>query len=143
MQLRAATYQRIQTQAQQLRLLLGLRVGVNNPNNNIYNGVKVAGVPGGHSALVDQTIAATGQLGPQRTNRGLGSSRQPRTRPLQRIRLDYRRFSRALKTVIAFDQAGAPATTNQPILPMRSMPTPTSPLTDELATSTRARPTYS
>jgi signal transduction histidine kinase len=142
LQLRAATYQRIQTQAQQLRLLLGLRVGANNPNFNTYNGVKAAGVPGGHSwTLVDQTIAAAlGQLGPA-TNASRFGFVPPREDEalLERIRLDYRRFSRALKAIIAFDQAGAPATRNQPILADAiNADNDLSSLTDKLATSTRA-----
>jgi signal transduction histidine kinase len=142
LQLRAATYQRIQTQAQQLRLLLGLRVGVNNPNFNTYNGVKAAGVPGGHSwTLVDQTIAAAlGQLGPATNPTRFGFVPPAEDEALlERIRLDYRRFSRALKAIIAFDQAGAPATRNQPILADAiNADNDLSSLTDKLATSTRA-----
>jgi signal transduction histidine kinase len=115
---------------------------VNNPNNNIYNGVKAAGVPGGHTfALVDQTIAAAlGQLGPATNETRFGFVPPPEDETLlERIRLDYRRFSRALKAIIAFDQAGAPATRNQPILADAiNADTDLTSLTDRLATSTRA-----
>src|SRR2546423_6610402 len=65
LQLRAATYQSLQTQAQQLRQLLALRVG-EDPNLNTYLGLGPTTVHAGRGwTLVDQAIAAAlSQLGP-------------------------------------------------------------------------------
>ena len=65
LQLRAATYQSLQTQREQLRQLLGLRVGAD-PNVNTYAGGKASGAPGGRKwILADEMIAASlSQLGP-------------------------------------------------------------------------------
>jgi len=141
LQLRVATYQRIQTQAQQLRQLLGLRVGANNPSQNIYNGVGTTRVLGGrHWTLVDQTIAtAVSQLAPATNASQLGFVPPPEDeRLLERIRFDYRRLARALKTIIANDQAGAPAAKNQSILARAvAADNHLGALTDALATRTR------
>jgi signal transduction histidine kinase len=59
---------------------------------------------------------------------------------LERIRLDYQRFSRAFKAIIANDQAGAPASKNQPILARAvNADTDLGATTNELATRTRAQ----
>jgi signal transduction histidine kinase len=141
LQLRVANYQRIQTQAQQLRQLLGLRVGANNPSQNIYNGVGTTRVLGGrHWTLVDQTIAtAVSQLAPATNASQLGFVPPPEDeRLLERIRFDYRRLARALKTIIANDQAGAPAAKNQSILARAvAADNHLGALTDALATRTR------
>src|SRR5882672_12704409 len=65
LQLRAATYQTLQTQAQQLRQLLSLRLG-EFPNVNAYTGDKTQDVLNGSSwVLVDQALlAAVSQLRP-------------------------------------------------------------------------------
>jgi signal transduction histidine kinase len=143
LQLRVATYEGIQTQAQQLRQLLGLRVGANNPSQNIYNGVGTTRVLGGHHwTLVDQTIAtAVSQLAPATNESQFGFVPAPEDETLlERIRLDYRRFSRDLKTIIANDQAGAPAAKNQPILgDAVSADNDLGALTDRLATRTRVQ----
>jgi signal transduction histidine kinase len=142
LQLRAATYRGIQTQSQQLRQLLGLRVGANNPSQNIYNGVAPNVLGGRHWTLVDQTIAtAVSQLAPATNESRFGFVPPPEDESLLgRIRLDYRRFSRALKTIIANDQAGAPAAKNQPILGAAvSADNDLGALTDRLATRTRAQ----
>ncbi|TML48327.1 MAG: HAMP domain-containing protein [Actinobacteria bacterium] len=143
LQLRAATYQRIQTQAQQLRQLLGLRAGANNPNFNTYNGGNAVRVPGGRSwTLVDQTIAtALSQVAPATNETRFRFVPPPEDEALlERIRLDYGRFARALKTIIANDKAGAPAKTNQPILADSvNADNDLGALTDKLATTTRAQ----
>ena len=142
LQLRVATYQGIQTQAQQLRQLLGLRVGANNPNFNTYNGLS-APVRGGRSwTLVDQTIAAAlSQLAPATNESRFGFVPPPDDEALlERIRLDYRRLARSMKAVIAFDRAGAPATRNQPILARAvSADSDLGAVVDMLATTTRAQ----
>jgi signal transduction histidine kinase len=141
LQLRVATYQRIQTQAQQLRQLLGLRVGANNPSQNIYNGVGTTRVLGGrHWTLVDQTIAtAVSQLAPATNASQLGFDPPPEDETLlERIRFDYRRLARALETIIANDEAGAPAAKNQSILARAvAADNHLGALTDTLATRTR------
>jgi signal transduction histidine kinase len=59
---------------------------------------------------------------------------------LERIRLDYRRFARAFKTIIANDKAGAPAKTNQPLLADAvNADNDLGALIDTLATTTRAQ----
>ena len=142
LQLRVATYQGIQTQAQQLRQLLGLRVGANNPNFNTYNGLS-SPVRGGRSwTLVDQTIAAAlSQLAPATNESRFGFVPPPDDEALlERIRLDYRRLARSMKAVIAFDRAGAPATRNQPILARAvSADSDLGAVVDKLATTTRAQ----
>ena len=141
LQLRAATYQVIQTQAQQLRQLLGLRAGANNPDFNTYNGVQIRGVQGGHSwTLVDQTIAtAVSQLAPATNESRFGFVPPSEDRALlTKIRAEYRRFSQAFEAIIANDQAGAPAAKNQPILARAVVAdNHLGELTDELATRTR------
>ena len=141
LQLRAATYQGIQTQAQQLRQLLGLRVGANNPNFNTYNGLSST-VRGGRSwTLVDQTIAsALSQLAPATNESRFGFVPPPSDEALlERIRRDYRTFSGSMKSVIAFDRAGAPASRNQPILARAvSADNDLGAVSDQLATTTRA-----
>jgi signal transduction histidine kinase len=143
LQLRAATYQTIQTQAQQLRQLLGLRVGANNPNFNLYNGVGSTAVPAGHSwTLVDQTIAAAlGQLAPATNESRFGFTPPPEDHALlERIRRDYRVFADSMTAVIAFDRAGAPARRNQPLLARAvTADNDLGAVVDELATTTRAQ----
>ncbi len=142
LQLRAATYQSLQTQAQQLRQLLALRVA-GDPNVNTYLGGNASTVRGGRSwILVDQTIAAAlSQLGPATNETRFGFVPPPEDEALlERIRLDYRRFSRALTKITAFDVAGTPGNKSQPfqtdaINAVNDLST----LTDELATTTRSQ----
>src|SRR5437763_12471538 len=65
LELRVATYQGLETQANQLRQLLALRVG-QDPSLNTYLSGDASEVQGGRSwVLVDRTIAGTlSQLGP-------------------------------------------------------------------------------
>ena len=141
LQLRAATYQSLQTQAHQLRQLLAHRVG-EDPSLNTYLGGSAAGVLSGRSwILVDQTIAASlSQLGPAANESRFGFIPPPGDKALlARIRLDYLRFDRTLKRIIAADQSG---TTSKKIKPLLTSAINTdndlSTLTGRLATTTRA-----
>jgi signal transduction histidine kinase len=143
LQQHAATYQVIQTQAQQLRQMLGLRVGANNPNFNRYNGLPITRVPGGHTwTLVDQTIqTAASQLAPSTSESTFGFTPPAEDEALlEQIRLDYRRFFRAFTAIIRNDVAGAPARKNQPILASAvKADTDLGEKTNLLATRTRAQ----
>src|SRR5260221_521115 len=118
LQLRAATYQSLQSQALLLRQLLAVRVAAD-PNLNSYLGGSDSGILGGHSwTLVDQSIAAAlSQLGPATAAAGLGFSPPPPDSPvLDPIRFDYPHFTQALNRIIALDRADAPSTTSKPFL---------------------------
>jgi signal transduction histidine kinase len=118
LQLRAATYQGLQTQSHQLRQLLALRVG-QDPSLNAYLSGDASGVRGGQSwVLVDRTIAAMlSQLGPA-TNESRFGFVPPAAdeRLLDRIRLDYRRFGRTVGQILAIDRAGSTGDTVRPLL---------------------------
>jgi signal transduction histidine kinase len=117
LQLRAATYQNLQTQAQQLRQLLGLRVG-GDPNVNLYSGGDST-APGGRKwILVDKSIAAAlSQLRPATNESRFGFVPPREDEPLlERIRLDYHRFSGALEKVTSLDKSGTPGYKVQPFL---------------------------
>jgi signal transduction histidine kinase len=142
LQLRAATYQSLQTQRQQLRQLLGLRVG-GDPNVNIYEGGSKSGAPGGRKwTLSDQAIAAAlSQLGPATNESRFGFVPPPADQPLLgRIRRDYRRFSRALDHIISLDTAGTLGYKVQPYLTQAiNADNDLGAVTDQLATTTRAQ----
>ena len=142
LQLRAATYQSLQTQAQQLRQFLALRAG-GDPDYNAYLGGRTSGVLGGRSwTLVDLTIAAAlSQLGPATNERRFGFVPPREDRELlARIRLDYRRFSHALTRIIASDRTGRPANTSQRFLTRAiDADKDLGAVTDRLATTTRAK----
>jgi signal transduction histidine kinase len=142
LQLRAATYQSLQAQRQQLRQLLGLRVG-GDPNVNLYAGGAKSGAPGGRTwTLSDQSIAAAlSQLGQAAKESQLGFVPPPADKPLlTRIRADYRRFSQALDHVISFDKAGTAGYKVQPYLTEAiNADNDLGAATDQLATTTRAQ----
>jgi signal transduction histidine kinase len=118
LQSRAATYQSIQTQAQQLRQLLAIR-GAENPSLRAYIGGTAPGVLVGRNwTLVDTAIAAAlSQLGPATNESRFGFVPPREDEPLlTRIRLDYRRFGRTLDQITAADRAGATSQTIQPLL---------------------------
>jgi signal transduction histidine kinase len=142
LQLRAATYQSLQTQAQQLRQLLALRVA-KDPSLNAYLGVRASGALTGRSwTLVDQTIAAAlSQLGPATNETRFGFVPPPEDEArLDRVRSDYRRFSATLNQIIALDRAGTPSKRSQPLLTdVINADNDLGALTDQLATTTRAR----
>jgi signal transduction histidine kinase len=142
LQLRAATYQSLQTQAQQLRQLLALRVA-DDPSVNIYIGGGGSSALGGRRwTLVDRAIAAAvSQLGPASNETRFGFVPPPEDRALlQRTRLDYRRFSATLQRILALDAAGAPSRSSKPLL-ARAIDTDNDlgALTDQLAATTRAQ----
>jgi len=143
LQRRAATYQALQTQAQQLRELLSLRAAGADPSYNSYSGRSlVARFSGLDWILVDKGIEAELlQLGPALDESGFGFVPPPpdETR-LIRMRRDYERFASVLGRVIAYDQRDAPNTTTQPLL-LRTIEIDNDlgAVTDRLATTTRAR----
>jgi signal transduction histidine kinase len=142
LQLRAATYQSLQTQAQQLRQLLALRVG-DDPNLHTYLGGGSTTVPAGRNwTLADQAIAAAlSQLGPATNETRFGFTPPPGDKALlAAIRSDYRRFSAALKQITAFDRAGAPSRKTKPLLTVAiNADNDLGARTDRLAATTRAQ----
>jgi signal transduction histidine kinase len=141
LQRRAATYQILQTQAQQLRQLLSVRVAAD-PNVNAYLGGGVSNVLNTRSwTLVDKAIAAAlAQLGPATNETRFGFAPPARDEVLlRRIRLDYRRFSEKLKQITAYDAAGTTSIRSRPFLAsVIDIDNDLGALTDRLATTTRA-----
>jgi signal transduction histidine kinase len=142
LQLRAATYQSVQTQAQQLRQVLALRIA-DDPSVRIYVGGRGTSALGGRRwTLVDRTIAnSLSQLGPatNETRFGFTPPREDQV-VLERIRLDYRRFSRTVQQLIATDRAGAPSTKSKPLLTDAiDADNDLGARTDQLAATTRAQ----
>jgi signal transduction histidine kinase len=142
LQLRAAAYQALQTQAQQLRQLLGLRVA-EDPNLNTYLSGDTAGVLTGRSwTLFDQTIATTlSQLGPATSESRYAFVPPPEDEKLlDRIRLDYRTLTRTMSQLIVFDRAGTTSKESQPFLTQAiDTDNDLSALTDRLASRTRVK----
>jgi signal transduction histidine kinase len=142
LQLRAATYQSLQTQAQQLRQLLAIRVA-QDPSLNVYVSGADNGLRSGRSwTLVDKTIAAAlSQVGPATNESQFGFVPPPADESLlARIRADYRRFSHGIRQIIAADQADAGATKSQPLLTdVIDADTELGALTDQLASRTRSQ----
>jgi signal transduction histidine kinase len=118
LQLRASTYKTIQTQAQELRQLLSLRVA-GDPNLTSYLGGKASAAAGGRSWIrVDQAIAdALSQLGPS-TDETLFGFVPPSADEsvLARIRRDHLRFTQALTRITALDRAGTRGYNAHPFL---------------------------
>jgi len=140
LQVRSATYQTLQNQAAELRQLLGLRVAAD-PSLSVYFPEQIT--RGGHQwLLVDKTIsAALSQLGPA-TNESLWSFVPPPSDELvlDRIRLDYRGFSRSLTAVSNLDHAGVTGYKAQPFLTGAiNADNDLSRLTDALATRTNTQ----
>jgi signal transduction histidine kinase len=141
LQLRAATYQSVQTQAQQLRQLLSIRAA-QDPNLSVYVGVPASDVAGGRRwTLVDLTIAAAlSQLLPATNEANFGFVPPARDRPLlRRIRQDFTSFEDSLHRITILDGKGEPGAVTRPLL--RAMIDDDNDLgfvTDRLATTTRA-----
>ncbi len=141
LQLRAATYQSIQTQAQQLRQLLSIRAA-QDPNLSVFVGVPTSDLGGGRRwTLVDLTIAAAlSQLLPATNEANFGFVAPARDEPLlRRIRRDFNSFERTLHRITVLDGRGAAGAVTRPLL--RSMIDDDNDLgfvTDRLATATRA-----
>jgi signal transduction histidine kinase len=104
LQLRAATYQTLQTQAGQLRQLLAVRA-VNDPQQSLYAGR--ASAHGAGWILVDEAIAAAlSQLGPATNESRFGFSPPPRDRVvLRRIRSTHARFAATLDRMLVRDRS--------------------------------------
>ncbi len=140
LQLRAAAYQGLQTQAKQLRQLLGLRTA-GDPNVNTYLGGNASTALGGRSwTLVDKAIsAALSQLGPATTHLGFVPPPEDET-VLRQIRGDYSRFARAMTKITELDRAGTPGNKSKPFQAEAiAADTELAELTDKLATTTRAQ----
>jgi signal transduction histidine kinase len=142
LQLRAATYLGLQTQASQLRQMLAIRAA-EEPDLNTYLGGGASGVLEGRSwTLVDKTIlAALSQVGRSTSRTQLEFVPPPQDEILlARIRLEYRRFSRALERMIASDSSGTASKRTQPLLlEAINADTELGDLTDRLASTTRAQ----
>jgi signal transduction histidine kinase len=142
LQLRAATYQSLQTQAQLLRQMLAVRVA-EDPNNNTFNGGIKAEIPVGRSwVLVDQAIAAAlSQLGPATNEARFGFVPPAEDKVLlARIRLEERRLSRALEQITDADQAGNSGSRSLPFLSVAiEADNQLGAITDQLASTTRAQ----
>jgi signal transduction histidine kinase len=142
LQLRAATYQSLQTQAQQLRQLLAIRVG-EDAGLNTYLGAGGSTVVHGRSwTLADREIAAAlTQLGPATDEARLGFTAPPADEALlRRIRSDYRRLSATLKRIAATDRASAPSAANKGLLTDAiDIDNDLGAVTDRLATRTRSQ----
>jgi HAMP domain-containing protein len=142
LQLRAATYLGLQTQASQLRQMLAIRAA-EEPDLNTYLGGGASGVLEGRSwTLVDKTIlAALSQVGRSTSRTQLEFVPPPQDEILlARIRLEYRRFSRALERMIASDSSGTASKQTQPLLlEAINADTELGDLTDRLASTTRAQ----
>jgi signal transduction histidine kinase len=142
LQLRAATYQSLQTQAQQLRQLLSIRAA-QDPNLKVYVGVPASAIGGGRRwTLVDLTIgAALSQLLPASNQAGFGFTPPPGDRPLlRRVRGDFTSLEHTLQRITALDRRNAPGAVTRPLL--RAMIDDDNDLgavTDRLATTTRAK----
>ncbi|HEY8407380.1 MAG TPA: HAMP domain-containing sensor histidine kinase [Gaiellaceae bacterium] len=142
LQLRAAAYQALQAQAQQLRQLLSIRAA-QDPNLSVYVGVPATYVRDGRRwTLVDLTIsAALSQLLPATNEANFGFVPGARDKPLLRqVARDFNSLERTLHRITVLDGKGAPGSVTRPLL--RSMIDDDNDLgfvTDRLATETRAR----
>ena len=140
LQLRAATYQSLQTQAQQLRQLLSIRAA-QDPNLKVYVGVPASDVGNGRRwTLVDLTIgAALSQLLPATNQAAFGFTPPTGDRPLlRRVRQDFASLERTLHRITVLDRSGAAGAVTRPLL--RAMIDDDNDLgavTDRLATTTR------
>ena len=109
LQLRAAAYRGLQTEAGQVRVLLGLRAG--GKDVNVYAGGGPSSTPTGSSLVrLDQTIATTNsQIGPATDSQSLGFV-PPRNDQaiLGRVQRASSRLSDVMAQIIAFDQAEHP-----------------------------------
>ncbi len=140
LQLRSGTYLSLQTQARQLRQMLALRVAAD-PNLNTFLSGSASGLSGGRSwTLVDREIAASlSQLGPATTRFDFVPPAADKAL-LNRIRVEYRRFTASVERIIALDQTNAANKRIQPFLTAEiNADNELGALTDQLASATRAR----
>jgi len=141
LQLRNATYQSLQTQAQQFRQLFAVRAAQEPSVNTYVGGSDARLLAPGRWTLVDVTIAAAlSQLGPATNETRFGFVPPVEDEALlARIRLDYRRLERGLTRIVALDRAGASSARSRPILnDLIDADNDLGLLTDQLATRTRA-----
>jgi signal transduction histidine kinase len=141
LQLRGAAYQGLQTQAHQLRELLGVRVQ-SDPNINTYvGGGKTTRLPSSSNLfLLDESISSTiSQLEPATHATGLGFV-PPRADEtlLERVRRDYRRASQTFAKITAFDKKGAVTASQRLLNDAIAVANDLEVITNELATATQA-----
>jgi signal transduction histidine kinase len=139
LQLRASTYQSLQTQANQLRQLLAVRVA-GDPSLNTYLGTSI-NPTGRNWVLVDKGIRASlSQLGPATNESRFGFTPPAEDRPrLARIHKDYKRFGDALDRILAADQAGGTSRSKTLLTDAIDAVNDLSLVTDELAAATRTQ----
>jgi signal transduction histidine kinase len=139
LQLRAAAYQSLQSQAQQLRQLLAIRVGeARGLNAYISGGATIRGTTW---VLSDKLLtAAASPLGPATDPAGLGFTPPPQDRAsVARIKSDAGAFSAALARIAAVDRAGGGSAQSQRLLTKAiDVDNDLSLVTDQLATRARA-----
>jgi signal transduction histidine kinase len=141
LQLRGAAYQGLQTQAHQLRELLGVRV-TSDPNINTYvGGGKTTRLPSSSNLfLLDESISSTiSQLEPatHATRLGFVPPRADETL-LERVRRDYRRASQTFVKITAFDKKGAVTASQRLLNDAIAVANDLEVITNELATATQA-----
>jgi len=141
LQLRAAAYQSLQTQAQELRQLLAIRVA-EDAGLNRYLSQGAASLQRGRAwVFADKLIVAgLSQLGPATDASGLGFTPPPADRPqVDRIRRDYRAFAAALAQITASDRAGGATASKHLLTRAIDVDFDLNSVTDRLATRTRAQ----
>jgi signal transduction histidine kinase len=141
LQLRAATYRSLRTQAAQIRQGLAIRTA-EDQSLSVYLGGIPPALFNGHSwTLVDTTLSASvSQLGPA-TNESRFGFVPPREDEilLERIRHDYTELAADLRKMTALDRAGTTGRQIQPLLTrVIDIDNGLSDLTDRLATKTQA-----
>jgi len=142
LQVRASTYQSLQTQANQLRQMLAIRVA-EDPDLGAYLGGTRPEVRAGESwPLVDKAIAAAlTQLGPATSVSHLGFAPPIGDEvALDQIRAQYRRFVQAVARMTELDGPGATSRRTRPYLKTAiDADNRLGALTDELASRARAQ----
>jgi signal transduction histidine kinase len=142
LQLRAAWYQSLQTQAKQLRQLLAVRAAAD-PEQSTYAGRDAVGpIQRGTSWVVlDEAIAASlSQVGPATNESRLGFTPPRGDRELlRRIRAIYARFGATLDRMLERDRSGVPSARSGGILAQAiAADNELGALTDQLYTTTRS-----
>ena len=142
LQRRAATYQSLQTQAQQLRQLLAVRAAADPEQIRYAGGKTSAPVDSGIAwLLVDQSIAAAlSLLGPATNESRFGFDPPPGDRILlRRIRATHAEFVATLDRMLVLDRADVANAESKRLLTMAiAADNELGALTDQLATITRA-----
>jgi signal transduction histidine kinase len=140
LQQRASAYQSLQSQAQQLRQLLAIRVGEARGLNTYVSGGPT--IRGPAWVLADKLLtAAVSPLGQATDPGGLGFRPSPADRgSINRVKSDYRAFSAALRRITAADRAGGRSARSQRFLTRAiDVDNDLSFVTDQLATRARAQ----